>query len=303
MAPHTATPATVNPATAMPTPPAVATEDHILVATDGYRLAATVYRPTGDSSAVALVNSATAVPRQFYRHFATALAESGFTVITYDYRGIGGSKPSSLRGFDATMSDWVFRDMASALAFANEQWLPRLVVVGHSFGGQTPGLLEHSRSIDAMLTLSAQSGHWRVQGPPQRRPVWLHTHVTLPTMARVFGYMPWSWLGSAEDLPKGVAVEWSKWCRNRYYLLDDPNLPVERYQAFRAPVRAYSIEDDHWGSAVSVDEMMSAYPNTDRRHIDPAAYGLEKLGHFGYFRPPSRTLWARDIDWLLGKTP
>ncbi|MEM1263354.1 MAG: alpha/beta fold hydrolase [Pseudomonadota bacterium] len=273
-------------------------EDTTIQATDRYPLAATVYRPAASNETVAVINSATAVPRQFYRSYALALAARGFTVLTYDYRGIGGSKPTDLRGFDATMSDWVFSDMGGALRWANDQWLPRTVVIGHSFGGQTPGLLENGQSIDAMLTLSAQSGHWRVQGGSQRLPVWLHTHATLPVLSHLVGYMPWSWLGSAEDLPKGVALQWSAWCRNRYYLLDDPSLPTERYHAFRAPIRAYSIADDNWGSEASVDEMMAAYPNVERRHIELPTNGVEKLGHFGYFRAAAAPLWEADFDWL-----
>ncbi|MEM8982579.1 MAG: alpha/beta fold hydrolase [Pseudomonadota bacterium] len=273
-------------------------ENTTLRALDNYPLAATLYRPEVANDTVAIINSATAVPRQFYHQFAWALAGSGFTVLTYDYRGIGGSKPKNLRGFDATMSDWVFNDMAGALRWANDQWLPRVVVVGHSFGGQTPGLLENGRSIDAMLTLSAQSGHWRVQGGSQRLPVWLHTHATLPVLSRLVGYMPWSWVSSAEDLPKGVAMQWSAWCRNRNYLLDDPMLPTERYQTFRAPIRAYSIDDDDWGTEASVDEMMSAYPNVERRHMTLPTEGVSRLGHFGYFRAGAAPLWQRDIDWL-----
>ena len=288
-------------------PPQAARRTHrdelTIHAADGYPLAATVFRPARTNGAIAVVNSATAVPRQFYRHYANAMAESGFTVVTYDYRGIGGSSPHRLRGFDATMTDWIFKDMAAVLTWANAQWLPRTVIVGHSFGGQTPGLLEQARGVDAMLTLSAQNGHWRVQAPSQRRPVWWHTHVTLPLAARLFGYMPWSWFGSAEDLPKGVAVEWSRWCRNRYYLLDDPGLPVARYRAFAAPVRAYSVADDAWGSATAVDEMMAPYPNVERNHLDPIEHGVGRLGHFGYFRPAAQALWHRDIDWLASVQP
>jgi predicted alpha/beta hydrolase len=55
---------------------------------------------------VVIMNSASDVPQGFYRQFATALAEAGYTVITYDYRGIAGSRPSSLHGFATRTSDW-----------------------------------------------------------------------------------------------------------------------------------------------------------------------------------------------------
>ena len=71
-------------------------------ATDGFPLAATIY---GMGNDVVVVNAATAVPRQFYEAFAQFVAAHGYTVVTYDYRGIGESRPESLRGFAASFSD------------------------------------------------------------------------------------------------------------------------------------------------------------------------------------------------------
>lgn len=287
------------------TPPSPAAEaaidvsDRTLPARDGYPLAATVLAPRGATSGVVVVSSATAVPRQFYRRFAANLAEAGWTAVTYDYRGIGGSRPRRLRGFAARMRDWVLEDMAGVVDWVRGSLAPRrLFLAGHSVGGQLAGLLEDADGIDGMVTLSAQSGHWRLQGRGQRLPVFLHTHVTLPLLARLLGYMPWSWLGSAEDLPKGVALEWSRWCRDRRYLLGDPSLPLERYRRFTAPVVAYSFGDDAWGTSASVDAMMSAYPEVERRHREPADLGLAEIGHFGAFRPGAEALWREIREWL-----
>ncbi len=275
--------------------------DHIRIpSTDDYPLAASVY---GDrDERLVIISSATAVPRRFYRYYAGALAEAGFRVITYDYRGIGESKPKSLRGFRVRSRDWVFGDMEGVLRFARKAYKPeKLFLVGHSIGGQVAGLLEDASPIDGMLTMSAQSGYWRLQGEGQVLPVAFHVHVTLPVCARLFGYVPWSRMGSAEDLPKGVALDWSRWCRDPEYILGDTSLPLERYQQFTAPVLAYSIDDDKWGTRRSVDAMMKAYPNLERRHIVPAEHGIEQLGHFGFFRQDSAPLWQEGIDWLLAR--
>src|SRR5579883_2471388 len=64
-------------------------------ATDGQRLAASVFQPTRPRAGApaVVVNSATGVRRDYYAPFARFLAERGYTVVTYDYRGIGGSRP------------------------------------------------------------------------------------------------------------------------------------------------------------------------------------------------------------------
>jgi predicted alpha/beta hydrolase len=110
--------------------------------------------------------------------------------------------------------------------------------------------------------------------------------------------MPWSLLGSGEDLPKNAALEWAAWCRNRKYILGDTTLPLERYQRFTAPVLAYSFGDDKWGTPRSVDKMMRAYPNLERRHVEPADVGLARIGHVGYFKPASLRLWEDTIAWF-----
>ncbi len=268
-------------------------------ARDGYALAATLYRPTGEARGAVIVSSATAVPRRFYRHFATELSGAGYAVITYDYRGIGDSAPESLKGFEGRTRDWGLIDMAGVIDWAVEELaLPRLFLVGHSVGGQVAGLLDNADKVDGLVTVSAQSGYWALQGGEQKWLAGFHMHVTFPLLTRLVGYMPWSWLGNALDLPKGPALEWSRWCRDPDYLLGDETLPLERFARFEAPVLAYSIGDDKWGTVPAVNAMMSAYPNVERRHIEPAEHGMTAIGHFGYFRPAAQPLWGDTIDWL-----
>jgi predicted alpha/beta hydrolase len=120
----------------------------------------------------------------------------------------------------------------------------------------------------------------------------------MPFLSHLFGYLPWSRIIGGEDVPKGVALEWARWCRTPGYLLGDETLPLQRYGDFSAPVLAYSIEDDDWGTYQAVNAMMSAYPNVERRHLVPADYGREFVGHFGFFRQGSNDLWRESIDWL-----
>ena len=160
------------------------------------------------------------------------------------------------------------------------------------------GMVPCSGLIDAMVTLSSQSGYWLLQGGFQKASVAFHMHFTFPLLSHLFGYMPFSWFGSSEDIPKGAALEWAKWCRQPGYLLDDQSLPLERYEGFQAPVLAYSFDDDNWGTKRSVDAMMKAYPNLTRRHVTPDNEGLKTIGHFGFFRPKSKVLWNEMVKWL-----
>ncbi len=277
----------------------VAVEPVRIESRDGYPLGAAVFRRPEPSTRTVIVNAATAVPHRFYRHFAAGLADAGFTAVTWDYRGIGDSKPAELRGFRARARDWVLSDMAGVIDWVADELHPKAIfLVGHSFGGQTAGLIDNASRVDGMVTMSAQSSNWRLQGGAQKLMVLIHTWLTLPLLSRAFGYMPWRLLGAGEDLPRDAALEWASWCRHRDYLLGDRTLPLGRYRAFTAPVLAYSFGDDAWGTARSVRAMMRAYPNLEHRHVEPADFGLERIGHVGYFRPASQALWGDTIAWL-----
>src|SRR5688572_2305502 len=118
---------------ALPTPHGY---DLTLSARDGYPLAARVHEPAGPPRAAVVLHGATATPRRYYDRFAAFLAGEGFRVLTYDYRGIGGSRHGALRQLGATMEDWAALDAVAAheAARARSPGLP-LFAVAHSFGG------------------------------------------------------------------------------------------------------------------------------------------------------------------------
>lgn len=251
------------------------------------------------SRGVVVVSGAFAIQHKFYGSFAAALAEAGYTVVTYDYRGVGGSKPRNLNELDATMTDWALLDMEAAVDWARTHFpTRRLFLIGHSFGGQVAGLLEKTDDLTGMATFSSGSGYWGLQGGGQKWIVRFHVTVTLPLMSRRYGYAPWHMIGPGEDLPKGVALQWSRLCRKRRYILSDSTLPLDRYASFTAPVVAFSFGDDEWGTSESVDTMMGAYPNVTRIHVEPSDVGVERIGHAGYFTEACRPMWKDVVAWL-----
>ena len=217
-------------------------------ANDGYSLAATEFMPDGPPSAAIVINSATAVPRRIYRGFATYLAERGFAVLTYDYRGVGDSRPKSLVGFPARMRDWAALDVAAAVEHLRTRWpaLP-LAAVGHSFGGQAIGLLPNNAVISRTLMIAAQAGYWRLFHRPENYRVLAMLNAGR-LVTHAFGYTP-GWSGIGEDLPKGVFLEWTKWVMSPRYFLDDPTLPeLANFPRYRGALRAIGIDDDPWAT-------------------------------------------------------
>lgn len=270
-------------------------------AADGLRLGGTLFPARSPNGRAVVIQAATGVKQEYYARFAAFLSERGFTALTYDYRGIGRSRPRRLRGFRACMRDWAVHDVPAALEFL-ERTAPgaHLMIVGHSFGGQALGLVPRPERIRAALLVGSQSGYWRHWSALGRSWMWLATHVVLPAATRLFGYFPGSRLGFGEDLPAGVAIEWAGWCRHPHYLVGALQAHAS-FARFGAPLRAYAISDDRFAPPRAVAALLEFYPSArvDIRRVRPADVGARRIGHFGFFRERFRdTLWSEAADWL-----
>lgn len=282
--------------------PDVATQaDITLPARDGYPLAATIFMPANPQR-VALINAAAATPRKIYRGLAEYLRDRDFAVLTYDYRGIGGSRAASLRGLAGRMRDWATLDIAAAVDYARRTWpsLP-LTFIGHSFGGQALGLISNNGEVSRALMIAAQAGTWRlIQSPEKYRILVLMTLVG-PLVARALGYLPGR-IGLGEDMPRDVFLEWSGWVASPRYFFDDATLvELKNFARYRNPVRAIGLDDDSWATAPAIDLLVSGFTNAAvaRVQIAPSDVGAARIGHFGFFRPAHReTLWRDAADWL-----
>jgi predicted alpha/beta hydrolase len=173
----------------------VETNNIKLVATDGYKLAATHFSAPGEQFIV--MAGATAVARGFYKRFAEYAQARGVNVITTDYRGIGESRYGSLKGFEMEYADWSRYDLAAAVDYAaarGKVWL-----VGHSLGGHAIGQLPRPNELQAAYVCGVGAGwHGWMQRPGRYR-VWLLWNVVGPLCTRIYGYHPMSKLGLGED--------------------------------------------------------------------------------------------------------
>jgi predicted alpha/beta hydrolase len=270
-----------------------------LQAQDGYELGATLFEPPAPARRAVLVMAATGVPQQYYRKFAAFLAERGSAVLTFDYRGIGRSRPPSLRSMNARMRDWALLDAAAAFSYLAKDY-SKLLLVGHSFGGQAIGLLPAPERIAAALAVGSQSGYWKNWPPLARLWMWPTVHLMLPAVSHALGYFPSSRIGFGEDLPAGVAIEWASWCRQPRYILGALRVDAE-YARFHAPLRLYSISDDAIAPPSAVKALLEFYPSarSEVRAVAPRDVHAKRIGHFGFFREPFRdTLWREAAHWL-----
>ena len=276
-------------------------EVHWIGAVDGLELGATLFHPTRAARGTVIVNGATGVPASYYSSFAEHLAASGLRVVTYDYRGVGASRPDSLRGFSATMSDWAELDARSVLGHVRERFGDSpLFWLGHSFGGQALGLIDDAREVTGAVLVGAQLGDLSFWPLPDRLKLSVLLGGLLPAVTRGFGYLPGA-IGVGEDLPKGVAEEWARWCLTRGYFLEAHPVARRRFARFDKPTLLYSMSDDDFAPEPAVAQLMALLSSAplEHRRVIPSELGVEAIGHFGFFRPRfTDTLW-REVRWFF----
>ena len=280
-------------------------QDTTFAARDGYKLAATVFVAPRPPRMAVVICPATAVPRKVYRGFAGYLAGKGFAVMTFDYRGIAGSKPATLKDFPARMRDWAAFDIPAAIDHMRQLWpaIP-LNYVGHSFGGQALGLIPNNYTISRALIIAAHAGYWQLAKAPERYRIWLLLRIIIPRLVTKLGHAPGAKLGLSEDLPPGVFAEWARWSMLPRYFFDDPSLEaLKNFLVFAGKLRVLSFTDDPWATPPAVDLLCRGFTATQPEQIviNPRDLKARRIGHFGFFRPERRdTLWRDAATWLGG---
>lgn len=267
-------------------------------ADDGWPIAATLFRGSGDGPAV-LVSGAAAVPQTFYVAIARHLVDAGAAAaLTYDYRGIAQSAGDRSRWRSLRMKDWALRDMPAALDRLRGA-LPDAPIVGlgHSFGGQGLGLCERADAFARYATFASMSGYWR--GLEDARNVWLRTQLLGRSVALATGAMP-RWTGIGEPMPGGVFLDWARWIARPDYFFNDPDLPeTARFADVHTPLLTIGATDDPWANPRATFDLMRRYTAADVREVWLAPAERGRIGHMGFFRRVHADLWSVAVDFLL----
>jgi predicted alpha/beta hydrolase len=275
-----------------------------IASTDGFLLAATLYTPLSPTSqGVVVINSGLSTKRTFYHRFACYLAEKGFVVITYDYRGIAESRPEQLKGFFASMHEWGQKDIAGVINWVNTHYPQSpLLVVGHSVGSILLGLAPNCTRVDALLAIAASGLSWKLLKAPGKYRLLCALFLSR-VIARLCGYLPThrsGMLRGAEDLPRGVLLDFACWCLHADISVNHQGNRIHtHHQEFTVPLLTYSFEKDKFCPVKSVESFLSMYPNAKKRH-QRWSYKECPVGHFNFFKKPdAMLLWQKASEWLL----
>lgn len=270
---------------------------------DQIPLSIKVFEPETANGKLLLINSATGVKQQIYFSFAKYLAEKGFTVITYDYRGIGESKPDKMRGFNASMRIWGTVDFKTLTSFIQQKYPDYTkFCLGHSVGALILGMNDYSRNFEKFIFVGTQDAYLGNLTFPVAVTALLGFGIALPVMTHFFGYFPAHRFGLGESLPKGVAFDWqtlilNKKSTSRLYEKIDGNCATQLTR------ETYIIhaEDDTWVTQKGMKNLLkNVYPNlkTTYREILISESEKGEIGHVNFFRSYNKNLWKIVLDQL-----
>lgn len=247
------------------------------------RVGVQVYPEPDDPGApMVVVWPAMGVPARYYRPFAGQLRAAGLAVAVADLRGTGASNPVASRH-----SRYGYADLADDVGAVLDHLGPRLdgrrvVLLGHSLGGQACALYlarTEKPAADA-LALVAVGLPWFRSYPAARARGVLWMTQSINSVASVLGVWPGWGFGGRQA--RGVISDWAYTARHGRF---PRPVVASGLSAVRLPVLAVSVEGDRYTPAATLDHLcaMMTAAAIDRIHLTTADLGAP-VDHFTWAR-------------------
>lgn len=271
--------------------------------TDGFHLTVYKFEPSFDNGKVILISSGIGIQQYFYANYATYLSELGYTVYTYDYRGIGESGVKRIKNFKGNIFDWAtldFQSVTDHVLSKNEG--KQKYYIGHSIGGSFLGLAKACLSFDAIVTIASNYGYWKFYEVKYQPLVLAFTLMTIPFYKSLYGYLPSNIKRRGAPVPKEVAKDWATLGLNKHSQVALAKGAETYYDQIKSPMLVISIEDDMIASKKTVDAYVSnllVNAKVKRRHVLLSEVDTRSIGHSNFFRKRYRdSLWDLPTSWL-----
>lgn len=250
-----------------------------------------------------LINSATGVKQQIYFKIAEYLAENGFTVITYDYSGIGLSKPKNLRNYKSSMRTWGTEDYKTITDFIKLNYQNyEKHLIGHSVGALILGMNKDSDIFKSFVFFGTQKAYVGHLNLKTKLTAYGGFGIIQPLTTRIFGYFPAHRFGLGESLPKHAANDWKTLVMNK----NSTNALLEKLEEnfsknLTQNVLVLRAEDDNWLTETGVKNLLTeTYPNLKPIYslIKTEESPKNEIGHVNFFRSYNEPLWSIILQYF-----
>jgi predicted alpha/beta hydrolase len=266
---------------------------------DGRSIRLRIYSPERETNRVIVIAPSAEVTQKFYYDFACYFLLYDFSVVTFDYRGVGDSAPEVMKGYDAKLDQWAFQDTDAVLRFVkNRNPKQEIIFIGHGVGGEIIGLAPASQYINKIVLVNCALSCSRLRRWKDK--IWIGAMKTFVKITSwLFGYFPGKKLGVMNNIPRGVMYEWIHWCNNENGLFDD--FSDHNYRKLQVPLLALSFTDDWRSQKSGVIAMLEHFTSAciTWRHLKPSEAGVQKMGHSGFFKlNRGEKTWHDLLRWM-----
>ena len=270
---------------------------------DNFSIAVTSFGNANSLNKIIVISSAIGVPQKFYFKYATYLSTKGYLVFTYDYRGIGQSKPKSLKGFKAEFIDWAEKDFMAISKYIEEMYPNyQKYLIGHSMGGIMLGLSRAFKVYDKFVTIGSQFGYIKNFHDKDKLKIRTFFQIMIPLLTPIYGYFPSQKVNMGDPLPKGIAYNWKSIILGEESILGYANTTQNFYEEIVQPMFIISLDDDYMAPPKTVDLFDSKVminAKKKRLNIKPEDVGLKFIGHMDFFREKNKNeLWHIPLEFL-----
>ncbi|WP_312049260.1 alpha/beta hydrolase family protein [Acinetobacter courvalinii] len=264
---------------------------------DGYQLAAQFYPAlNSDKPYPILICPATGITKNFYHAFAQWLNQQGYPVLSFDFRGIGESLHGALKDSTASIHDWGIYDIPAAIeALLNRTQAEKVIIVGHSAGGQLLGIASNYHKVAKVLAIAGSTGH--VKGLKGKTKILAPVmfNIIFPVSSFVKGYGATQFIGMGENLPKNVAKQWAEFCSKPGYVMNAIGKTIfeDYHQQIQCPITSFWATDDEIATHSNVKDLLRLYPNAQTKLIElnPQQLGYKQIGHMLMFKKSHQKIW------------
>lgn len=270
---------------------------------DGFELAGTIFVPTSTAKSTVMIAPATGIKRQFYNAFSKHLCKNGFVVLTFDNRGIGGSRGESINLPSISLVNWGRLDMTAVLEYLKHNYSGiEHHLIGHSAGGQLVGLMKNAHNLKSIFNFGSSSGSLYYTRFPFKLKSYFWLNLYIPLSNLVFGHTKSEWLGMGEALPKKVSTEWARWCNGKGYVAVDLDTKITSHFYSELVLNTLWVHatDDEIANYENVKDMVRVYSRikSEILTLSPKDYGFKDIGHMKFFSSKKRELWSLTTKWL-----
>jgi len=260
---------------------------------DGSSTSIRHFVPTIDRDSIFVVFPAMGVMASYYTALGNELAECGFNAFTVDLRGNGESSLRPSRNVDFGYKDELDHEYANTLGYLKNRFPEkRIIVLGHSFGGQLACLFaaRDVHRIHQLVLVACCSVYWKGYSGINALKTLVGTQY-LRAIAEILGYLPGQKVGFGGLEAKTVIRDWSHQGRTGNYVLSNDVFDYEAaLRNVAIPILAVSIEGDDLAPPSAVEHLINKLESAQKKHIhlkrnDP--YN-DDYNHFNWARKPKK---------------